>query len=401
MKHGPAALWQRHDRILSLIGLAYLGIAATGRLYYALPYLLRDLAPWSAIDLRYRHNEVAEWFAGNPVYGIVDGAVYPPASHAILWPFMGWTSFGTARAIWAVTTIAAAVAIALIAYRACTPAPPRHRLLIAGLAIAGYPLQLSIFPGQMGMHVVALVGVGALLLISKRSTWLTDLLAGVLLAASLVKPTSSAPLVIAALMAARRWRPALLAAGAYACFTLIAVAAQPDGLFALLRDWLAVASVRVSVMGGVPNLHMLLALGGMRDWMSPASLVVLVAMMAWLWRHRSADPWLFMGVAGIVARLWAHSTLYDDAFLLLPALALLRIAYLESGDFQRAAGYLLAVSWAALLTPTWVFYDLAPAVVWAVHVSQTLLWLAVLGFLMITAAVPGHQGHGRGSRRTA
>jgi hypothetical protein len=69
-------MWQRHEKTYSLTGVAYLGIASTGPLYYALPHLLRVVAPWSAIDLKYRYNEVGEWFAGNPLYGIVDGAVY-------------------------------------------------------------------------------------------------------------------------------------------------------------------------------------------------------------------------------------------------------------------------------------------------------------------------------------
>jgi hypothetical protein len=121
-QRGVAGLWRRHGRVLSALGIGYLFVAATGRLYYALPYLLRDIAPWSAVDLKYRHNEVAQWFAGNPVYGVVDGAVYPPASHAILWPFIGWVPLDTARLIWAVTTVAAAAVIGLLAYRASSPA---------------------------------------------------------------------------------------------------------------------------------------------------------------------------------------------------------------------------------------------------------------------------------------
>jgi hypothetical protein len=380
-----ARSWQRYGRIIKGLGVVYLGIAAVGKLRYALPHLLRDVTSWSAWDLKYRFNEVAEWFAGNPVYGVVDGAVYPPASHAILWPLMGWVSLDTARVIWAISTLAAAAAIAWLAYRVTAPAPARDRLLVAGLAFASYPLQISIFVGQMGVHVVAVAAWGALLLFLERPRWWTDTLAGVLLAASLVKPTVSLPLVVAALIAGRRVRPALLLAIAYGTLTLVAVAAQPAGLLVLVREWLAVAGDRVPIMDGVPNLHMLLAWAGLRDWMTPASLVMLAGMTAWMWRQRDADALIMMGVAAIFARLWAHSTLYDDALLLLAAVALFRVAFREGPGHRRTAGWLFAAAWATLLTPSWVFYGFDPRVVGVLHGFQAALWLAVLGFLAVVA----------------
>jgi hypothetical protein len=385
---GLACAWQRYGGIVKGLGVAYLVIAAVGKLRYALPHLLRDVTPSSAWDLKYRFNEVGEWFAGNPVYGVVDGAVYPPASHAILWPLMGWVSLETARVLWAISTLAAAAAIAWLAYRVTAPAPARDRLLVAGLAFAGYPLQISIFVGQMGVHVVAVAAWGALLLFLERPRWWTDALAGILLATSLVKPTVSLPLVVAALIAGRRVRPALLLAIAYGTLTLVAVAAQPAGLLVLVREWLAVAGDRVSTMGGVPNLHMLLAWAGLRDWMTPASLVMLAGMTAWMWRQRDADALIMIGVAAIVARLWAHSTLYDDALLLLTAVVLFRIAFREGPGHRRTAGWLFAVAWATLLTPTWVFYGFDPRVVGVLHGFQAAFWLAVLGFLAVVARPP-------------
>jgi hypothetical protein len=256
---------------------------------------------------------------------------------------------------------------------------------VAGLAFAAYPLQLSVFAGQTGMHVAALAAVGAFLILELPPRWRTDALAGILLAASLVKPTVSLPLVIAALLAARRVRPAVLVTGAYAACTLIAVAAQPAGLVALLRDWLAIAGERVPVLEGVPNLHLLMAWAGLRRWMTPASLLVLAVMTFWTWRHRSADAWLLMGIAAVVARMWAHSALYDDAFLLLAVVALFRIAVHGPTAQRRSAAWLCAAAWAALLTPTWVFYDLGPTFVRLVHGAQALLWAGVLACLVADA----------------
>lgn len=133
--------WSRYGRILTGLGLAYLVIAALGKLAYALPHLLRDVEEWSAIDLKYHFGEVGAWFAGQPVYGVVDGAVYPPASHAILWPFMGWLGLGGARVASLVKpTLALPIVVAALiasgrlrsatyaggAYAVLTLAGPRH-----------------------------------------------------------------------------------------------------------------------------------------------------------------------------------------------------------------------------------------------------------------------------------
>lgn len=393
----PSGAWQRYGAIVAWTGVAYLAIAAAGRLAYAIPRLVRDIETWSALDLKYRYGEVAQWFAGAPVYGVVDGAVYPPASHVILWPFLGWTSLAGARVVWAVTILAAALALAVLAWRLCAPAAARERLLIAGLAFAAYPLQQSVFVGQLGVHVVAFAAWGAYLCVTGRPRVAADLAAGVLLAASLVKPTLSLPLVAAALIAAGRLRPAVLTGGAYAALTLVAAAAQPDGVVRLFREWLAIAGQRVPFADGVPNLHMLLAAAGLHDWMTPASLALLAAMAGWMVARRHADPWLLMGVAGIVARVWAHSTTYDDAFLLLPVVALFRTLPRTTGGMRQVAVALLVLAWASMLTPTWAYYDLGPAAVWTIHGLQTVLWLAVLAFL-VTAA--GRSPLGRSPARS-
>jgi hypothetical protein len=372
------------SRLAVTLGLAYLVVAAMGRLAYATPHLLGDVAPWSAVDLKYRFNEVAVWFSGQPVYGVVDGAVYPPASHAILWPLLGWLSLPAARLFWLLTTLGAATLIAVVAWRAAAGTPTRERWLLCGLAYAAYPLQLSVFVGQMGMHVTAAAMGGALLLFTLPTRRGTDLLASALLALALVKPTLSLPLLLCVLISTWRLRPLAFTAGAYLLLTAIAVSAQPAGALELVRDWLVVSGERVPFGDGVPNLHMLLSGLGLGAWMTPASLLLLGLMGAWMVRRRAADPWVLLGIAGVVARLWAHSTLYDDAFLLLPTLALFRIA-LRTGGFGSWAGKLFFGAWVVLLTPTWAVYDLGPVVAILIHAFHTALWVGVLAYLVAHA----------------
>ncbi|HSJ15412.1 MAG TPA: glycosyltransferase 87 family protein [Longimicrobiales bacterium] len=379
-----ATIWPLRS-ILVPLGVAYLAVDARGRLAYALPRLVRDIEEWSAWDLKYRHNEVIQWFSGSPVYGVVDGAVYPPASHAILWPLLGWLDFGAARVFWAVTTMLAAGVLALLLWRLTRRETTWQRLFVAGLAFAGYPLQHALFLGQIGVHTAALAAVGAFLVFNRERSWSLDALGGILLACSLVKPTLSLPLVLAALIAAGRARPALITGAAYLALSLVAAAAQPAGLFALLRDWLAVGSGRVPLLTGVPNVHLYLARSGATSALMPVSLSLLAVAALCIWKWRSADPWLLVGAAAIFTRFWAHSMRYDDAFLLLAVLALVRSAHVLDGTARKLSGWLLLAAWVTLLTPGWAFFDLAPPYVRAIDGLQATLWLGVMIFLGLAA----------------
>jgi hypothetical protein len=380
--------WERWREPLVWVGVAYSVVAAAGRLWFALPHLLTDVEVWSAVDFKYRYEEVARWFAGLPVYGALDRLTYPPASYALLWPAMGWLPLGTARAVWGVTIMAAAAAIAFVAYRVAEGHARSVRVLVALLAFAAYPIQVTVFVGQLPMHVVALAAAGTLVLAKAPRGWATDGVAAALLAASLVKPTLAPPLVAAALIGAGRWRPALLAAGFFIGLSLIGAGAQPDSIVTLHRAWLessANPALAGGIAEGVPNLHVLLSRGGLGAWAPVASVVVLAVFAAWSWRHRRADVWVLVGVAAVVARLWSYHREYDDAVLLLSALALLRVARRPDQRAGRAAAVLFAATWAALLTPTWALFSPNAAVVGVIWAAHTLLWLGVLLFLVLRA----------------
>ena len=66
-----------------------------------------------------------------------------------------------------------------------------------------------------------------------------------------------------------------------------------------------------------------------------------------------------------------------------------------------SAPRLFAAAWAALLTPGWVFYDMAPHIVQSIHSAQALLWLAAFALLVVIVhgspvaaiEVPAGDGH--------
>lgn len=93
-----------------------------------------------------------------------------------------------------------------------------------------------------------------------------------------------------------------------------------------------------------------------------------------------------MGVAAFVARFWSYHRWYDDLLVLLPMIALHRIA--AHGPTRRnhdvAAGLLLAATLVTMIAPGGLYLLPAP---WNTAWSgvQVAVWLADLAFLLAAA----------------
>jgi hypothetical protein len=176
-----------------------MGVAAIARLGYEFGRLLFGLGARGGVDLIMRQGEVQAWFKGDPVYGAIWTAVYPPASYAILWPLIGW--LGPAKARW----------------------------LYAAAAIGN---------GQITVFVLPFL-LGALHLFCRgRCSFVKDLTGSVLVALALVKPSLAAPFLWVVLFVPGRLRPALLTACAYVGITVLAFSFQKTDPLSLIDGFL-------------------------------------------------------------------------------------------------------------------------------------------------------------------
>jgi hypothetical protein len=138
--------------------------------------------------------------------------------------------------------------------------------------------------------------------------------------------------------------------------TVVSASFQQADLLSLLSDWRHHAALGVkhgSSTGGYANLHSLMGEFGLLEWGLPVAIAVLSAFGWWVFHHRHADIWLLLGVTGIVARLWAYHRVYDDALMVLPLVALYRMAKqgpAEDGS-DVLAGAMLSVTMVAMLAP--------------------------------------------------
>lgn len=353
--------------------------AALWRLGNELPRLLWETDGPGAFDLQLRHREVHRWFAGLSVYDDVERGDYPPASYVLLWPLLGWLDLPAARWLWAVTTLAALGMLAFIGIRQTRPPTTTRALLVGLLPFSVYATSATIRVGQLANHMVPLLLAGTLLLSRGRRRWRDDVVAALLLLGALVKPTLVAPFFWIVCFLPGRIRPIALVTAGYAALTLFAAMFQQGELLATITGWLG---ERPQVLRGHANIHRWLALGGLREWSQPVSLLILLFTAVWVFIHRRTNVWLLLGVCAVVSHFWIHHRLYDDVLILIPMVTLLRIA--DRGPVQDgadvAAGVLFAGTWLTMIAPASLLTALPPLPA-VLEGAQTLVWLAVLCFL--------------------
>jgi len=373
---------ERHDRLLG-IAAALMLVAALVWLTYEFWRLLWQTGWWGAVDLRTLQGLVREWFAGRPVYSTSIDAIHPPATYALLWPLLGWLEFTPARWLWAVTVLTALGWLSLLSVRESGAETRSERAVAALMPISAYATGAAIGNGQVIVHLLPMLVTGLFLLRRHEPNWRSDLLAGLLILFTLVKPSLSAPFFWIVLFAANSLRPAWVAALGYIALTGFALSFQHTDLAALVGDWHSRSSVVALTpgQGNVSNLHIWLSTLGLKQWILPASLLMLMILGVWIYKHRSVEIWLLLGVTAYVARFWTYHRWYDDLVILLPMIALFRLAKrCPRPGADVLAGALLALTILAMLAPGGLFLFPPP---WNMHyvAAQVVIWLAGLIFL--------------------
>jgi len=368
--------WNRYGTVALWTAVAVMAVLAALKLGIEFQRLIRDPGPTGAIDLLLRHHDVQSWFGGVDVYKYVWTAVYPPASHVILWPLLGWLEVPPARWLWAAVTVLALVWFSRIAIRESGTRRRPERLFAALMLLSMNATGVCVGNGQISLLVLPLVTAAVLGLRRGNGGWKDDLLVGLLVLVSLVKPNLSAPFFWLVLFLPGRLRPAILVGMGYAALTLFSAAFQEAGLIQLFKDWIRLSKSDCTPYGSA-DLHVLLRSIGLEGWMFPASLLVLLIHGVWVWFHRRADIWVCLGVTALVARFWTYHRLYDDVLVVLPMIALLRAA-----RSAPPAGVLLAAAVAAMLLPARLHHIWPQPWPLVFALAHTAVWLAMLVYLL-------------------
>ena len=378
--------WSDHRGTLLRLVIVVVIIATLVWLGYKFWRLVWCQEMIGASDMRQFYEWTHTWSAGDPVYDGTRSVTYPPASLVILWPLLGWLAVQPARWLWAATTVAALAWLISIILRESEASTSLERVFVALMPLSMYATGSAIGLGQLTVHVIPVLLAGLLLLRREPGRWHDDLLGSGLVLLAFVKPSIAVPFFWIVLFVPGRLRPALLVAGGYAALTLIAASFQTAGPVSLLRAW-ATGGIATAEWASVKfdnaSVHSLMFALGLQKWNPAASLLLLGGLGIWVHRYRHVDVWLLLGVTAFVTRFWTYHGWYDDLLLLLPMVAMFRIAK-RSPATDRAgvvAWVLLACTWLSVLAPGGRYLLPSPwNMVWVL--GQVCVWLVVLAFLL-------------------
>jgi hypothetical protein len=374
--------WAAHKTRLLLLACVVMGVLAALKLGDEFRRLLFEPSHDGAIDTRNFHLLVRGWFEGRPLYEELTAAVHPPATYVLLWPLLGWLELTPARWLWALTSLVALGALVYLVVRESGADTRLEYLFVALLVLSMNATGVTIGNGQTSLHILPALLFGLLLLNRNSGRRRVSLLAIGLLLFTLAKPNISAPFLWIALFSGGGLLTSLLIALGYGALTILALPFQESAPAVLAQGWAARATAAAG-RGGYANLQRWLAYAELHQWMLWASLLAFVALGLWIYRYRKGDLWILLGVTAIVARLWAYHLVYDDVLVVLPMVALFRITKREgSSEYTGiAAGVLLAATALAMLAPARLEHFPWP---WSLSFTggHTLMWLAVLGFLL-------------------
>jgi hypothetical protein len=330
----------RQSGLLVLAGL----LTALGILMVMvkLSRLVRDSGPFGAIAIGFLHEVTRHWWEGVPVYAIHrGGVVQPPAAWILLGPLFAWTSLDVARWIWAAAALAGLGALGAAAATAVW-----NRGQLARVCAWLAPFSMPALGDALGIGslitVLLPLAVWAVLLAVRRApTWSRDLAIAGMFVMALTDPSLTLMFFWPLLFAVGRFRPAILAIGGYAILTIAAAYGHPSDFRADIRLWFE--HVQRQAGTGYGNLQDWLLLLGLERAFLPASAVLLASTAVFSWWCQRRDIWLLLGIAAIVSRLWMAPRIDHDALLIIPLMALARLA-----SSQVASKNIVACARAAL-----------------------------------------------------
>ncbi|MBT5874851.1 MAG: DUF2029 domain-containing protein [Candidatus Latescibacteria bacterium] len=387
-------LWTVYGPLITKLVIGLMVIISVGWLGYQCWRLLSPSPPiWpsspkGAVDLLQRYSEVRHWYGrpGANTYFRLGTAVYPPATYVMFWP-LSWFSGSTVRWVWFFSTLPFLGWLMMIMIRECGASSRLEKVFIGLIPLSMYATGATIGNGQPNVHIMPLLITALLGLTRDGPSWSRDLKGSALFLLSLSKPIIGGPFFWIVLFVRRSYRPALLIVATYIGLTVLAMLFKDIPFFDLIRGWIFRAAGGVafgSTRGAVANQSTLLAGAGMQRYdLIYAAIAGVMIMGVWMYAHRRSDSWILLGVFGILTRIGIYHRWYDDLLILLPLIALYRMAKSgpEFGNRDVIAGMLFTILLFMLMAPGGLYLLPPPWNGYSLNV-QTGVWMLVLCFLL-------------------
>ena len=373
-----------HQKMLLKILIPLTLVAGILRLGVELNRALIATGEKGAIDLKHFFHFYHSWVAGNN-YAIIKSA-YPPASHLLFWPLVGWLNLPAARWWFTFTNILALVSLIYLAIKYSQLATRLEKIYLALLIIAMYPTGVVIGNCQIPLHVINLLIVTVLMLSIPTVSWSKDLLVSLFMVCALIKPNISAPfgaLVLFIPSTYRHYRHIFIIGALYLLLTAWALSFQTADLATIFHTWATESARQTSLSDiGYANLSNWLIPLGLSRFNLLAFVSLLLLHAGWIYHYRRCDSWLLLGVTALVARLIVYHGIYDDTLIIIPLITLIRMNRANNTKVDNYAYLLVALAWFPLMAPArlHMMNSWLGALFW---LGQPLFWLVMLSFLMM------------------
>ncbi len=324
-----------------------------------------------------------EWHLGQPVLFRPDrirdevdpdlgppGLGYPPWAYftgvLFLWPPWDWVGFW-----YALVNVGAILVVCFWIWDAARDLPSSSRFLMIAAVLIVASLRTTLRFGQYGAIVVASLGAAQMAMERKR-----PVLAGILFAIAMTKPTIAAPFLIVPLVM-KKWTTVAAAAGYLAVASVLVWAYVGTDPLTMLKSMLAASSGAWSITGPNP-VRWLKDLGVETQLALRICAVTGIAVgTALLVRFRQCPVDVLFAIAALASRFWTYHKTYDDVvliFLLVP------IAHRALARFEPGWCLLAAVLGLSLWTPSGLEKVGVPF-----HVFQCVTWISSLALLLWSA----------------
>jgi len=350
----------------------------------------------AAIDLKVLKSGINLWFSNRPIVAELHSAVYPPTSYAMLWPFIGWIDFSTARVVMAISFIPSLMLTAYLFLKNSLAKNTEELFVAASIPLSMNAVGVTIGNGQFGLHVLLLFVFAILLLKQKEVSFAKEILISIMILISLIKPSVTAPFLWILFIVYPNRRVIILTIFSYALLTLAAFYFRETNL----QEVVSVVSDTLNnirwgtIVGtsheGYANLHSLLAYLGLERLNLIASGIFFIIFGFWVYLNKKADIWLLLAVTAIFSRLWMYHRVYDDILLIVPMITLFRLVKLEHLNIgiKQISLILLIITTVSMIAPArlqllapWSYFF-----VW----GHIIVWLVLLFWFLFLIRRTSH-----------
>jgi hypothetical protein len=278
------------------------------------------------------------------------GGSYPPWAYAtglvlvppLPWPMVRWYAV--------LENLVALGVLGLWAYRQVLPFGRGWAWLAVGSSLSMFPAAICLSYGQYGVVVAA--GLAAVDMLLDRRNLRAELLSGVVLGVTLVKPQLSALFALAVLLEGRWLSAATCGAYLAAASGLVWVLTGSDPVTMLGRTVQEASAF--SYLSHNPLVHFSRSLFGFRSGTAILGLAGSLAGVALLVSTRSKPRVVRWSACALISMFWAYRRHYDTPLLIFPLVGLLLAALERRSRMLWSVYTILGLTlWAPIRIAQW------------------------------------------------